>query len=125
MCMLINSRVVLYNLFEVEAIKKLDSESFAKFREEVVKRFGDAYVEISDSSIRAAVEADKELFSFSPEGDNVVCRGPLFTAFIGDREFLNGTVNKDFTDEIKDVLREAANALVDFLKSRGQETVKE
>lgn len=103
MCIQIDSRCVILNI--MQAKERVDLPELAAFAVAFKKKVHAAYVDISDASVFSVIEEYAEVISLT--GD-VIVRKEGFGLF-ARRDFLDKTINRHFSDDVRKHLQECAN----------------
>ncbi len=104
MCIHIDSRCVILNVLQAKA--QVDLAQLANFAAAFKQKFHHAYVDISDASVFSVIEEYPEVVSLN---GNEIARQDGFGSF-STRDFLDKTVNRRFSVDIREHLRQCAEA---------------
>ena len=105
MCIQIDSRCVLFNM--LQAREHANLSSLQSFVTAVKVKINRSYVDISDASVFAVIEANPSIFFL--EG-KTVRRGNDFERF-AEKGFLDQTINRHLPEEVRKVLHECASTV--------------
>jgi len=106
MCIQIDSRCVILNV--MQANESVELGQLAAFAVAFKKRVHGAYVDISDASVFSVIEEYREVFSLT--GNTIIRKGD-FGSF-SKQEFLDRTVNRRFSDDVRKHLHECATIVI-------------
>ena len=102
MCIQIDSRCVILNIMQAKASVRLSQ--LAAFATAFKSRIHAAYVDISDDAVMSVIEEYAEALSLN---ENTIVRSGGFGRY-ADREFLDKTVNRHFSEDVRRHLHECA-----------------
>ena len=97
---LIDARCVLFNMLLHK--NSLDLCELQSFAEKIKHKQNDAYIDISDKGILGAIETYSSILSLH---GNIVSKREGYGRF-EDIEFLNDTINREFSKELQKSLTE-------------------
>jgi hypothetical protein len=104
MCVYIDSRCVLFNILQATN-DEVDLSALGSFRQLVEDEIPNVYVDISYASVLSVLE-DYSAYIVK-EGDSLK-RTKGFGRF-GDIKFLNDTINRSFSEELRKAIHEASS----------------
>ena len=105
---LIDIRCVLLNLLQNR--DKIHLSDLKKFAEDLTQKVNETYIDITDNALYGYLEDNPSICFIE---DDVIHRGKSFNWEFCDRDFINRTVNREFSQKVKDALQECSANLHD------------